>query len=120
MKNFTLIPTTNPLCQELQRGHDSYRHGAVLCKMTHIIDATGEWLVGPIPDAPDPAQPWANVHPGDNYKALPADMKRHYIYFVRFWTRACVTCGAAVTYKDRQYNTCNPCAAARLGTEVTA
>jgi len=108
-KAFKLIPTTDPLCQELQRGHDSYRHGAILTNMHHIKDATGEWLVGPIPDAPEPAQPWANVHPGDNYAALPADMKRHYIYFVRFWTRACVSCGVAVTYKDRLYNTCNTC-----------
>lgn len=109
MKNFTLIPTTDPLCQELQRGHDSYGHGAILCKMTHITDKTGEWLVGPIPGAPDPAKPWANVHPGDNYAALPAELKALNIYFVRLWTRACKECGVPVTYEDRCYDMCAKC-----------
>jgi|TARA_R110001583_G_scaffold117785_3_gene268897 hypothetical protein len=116
MENFTLIPATDPLCQELQRGHNSYSDGAVICKMRHILDKTGEWLVGPIPDAPNPNEPWANVHPGDNYKAIPAELidpsgmsPRMNIYFIRMWTRACKECGTAVTYKDNYYNMCTQC-----------
>ena len=65
MENFTLIPATDPLCQELQRGHNSYSDGAVICKMRHILDKTGEWLVGPIPDAPNPNEPNMCTQCGD-------------------------------------------------------
>ena len=61
-------------------------------------------------------EPWANVHPGDNYKAIPAELidpsgmsPRMNIYFIRMWTRACKECGTAVTYKDNYYNMCTQC-----------
>ena len=45
MKNFTMIPTTNPLCQELQRGHNSYDNGAVICKMRHVLKTLNIYFI---------------------------------------------------------------------------
>jgi len=70
-------------------------------------------LVGPIPDAPNPDEPYANVLPGDNVAALPDQHKRKNIYFIRFWTRDCKQCGKAITYKDNWNDGkwCDTCAA---------
>ena len=67
-KNYTLIPRTDPLCQQLQGGHDSYGEGLILTPGTHFTDSTGEWLIGPVANAPkrglSRSEPYANVHPG--------------------------------------------------------
>ena len=106
---YTLIPVSNPLCQELQRGYNNYSDGAVISSKRHILDKTGEWLVGPIPDAPNPNEPYANVHPGDNHDALSGSLKFQHIYFIRFWTRDCKACGKPMSYEDGWHNDGNDC-----------
>ncbi len=104
-KNYTLIPRTDPLCQQLQGGHDSYGEGLILTPGTHFTDSTGEWLIGPVANAPkrglSRGEPYANVHPGH---------VRHdgqNVYCVRFWTAACEGCNAPLTYHD--FKLCAKC-----------
>ena len=91
------IPTTDPLCQELQRGHDSYYHGLIIAD-GHTVGADGGFLV----DAPEaaklatgyrrPEETTASVHqvlePAGGF-GLSIRQRRHQgrkVYGIRFWT----------------------------------
>ena len=84
------IPTTDPLCQELQGGHDSYSHGLLIAD-GHTAGPDGGWLI----EAPEvaelapgyrrPEETTANVHPLLHATGQQAFVGRK-VYGIRFWT----------------------------------
>ena len=80
-----LIPTSDPLCQELQGGYRDYDHGVLLSKEPYFIATNGEWMV--LHD-----DRFANVH---TIAETAYKNKRHngyHVYGVRFWVKRCADC----------------------------
>ena len=85
------IPTTDPLCQELQGGHDSYSQGLLIAD-GHTVGAEGSFLI----DAPDaatlspgyrrPEETTANVHPIMSGHGRDGRFNGRKVYGIRFWT----------------------------------
>ena len=88
------IPSTDPRCQAIQGGYNSYGQGLLLSPTKHITHA-GEWLVR-YPEGgsgEDFTKQWANVHfiPGEGWRPLRHDGR--WVYGVRFWVDSCSKCG---------------------------
>ena len=91
MNNVSIIhvPAADPLCTELQGGHDHYSEGLVLSVCRHYVGPFGDWLVSAGEVAPErerqAGRTVANVHPVlSNWD----ETKRHegrWVYAVRYW-----------------------------------
>ena len=100
--SFKRIKANDPLCQELQNGHDSYRLGLIFTDAPVIKDSTGEWLIGPLDPGMNEGwdvqtkRSYANVHPFS---------RRHdvnlRVYGIRFFIPACDSCGKNEDYGNR-------------------
>ena len=102
---FKHVPVTDPLCQELQNGHNSYRDGLVLTDAPIVKDSQGEWLIGPFDLAAFTGAPYAtgyvstakgyaNVHPF--WAAMSHRILRHdglRVFGIRFYIESCDSCG---------------------------
>ena len=87
MSNFSIIPTTDPRCKELQGGYSNYSDGLILAD-SKFTDLDGEWLVGPVHNVPEgyyrnSRNLYANVH----VSLGRIDGKN--VYGIRFWTERC-------------------------------
>ena len=99
---FKYVPVTDPLCQELQGGHNSYIQGLVLTDAPIVKDSQGEWLIGPFDLAAfnggerryvATRNTYANVQPF--WVPMSNRIRRHEglrVFGIRFYTEACESC----------------------------
>ena len=86
------IPNTDPRCQAIQGGYDSYGQGLLLSPTQHITYA-GEWLLSyPEGGGEDFTKQWANVHFIPDRNAYPMRHDGRWVYGVRFWVDSCSKC----------------------------
>ena len=82
-----LIPTSDPLCQYLQDGHDDYSYGLLLSEKPYFIATDGEWMV-----LHDDRNQFANVHIIYEQTDKELIWAGYHVYGVRFWVKRCADC----------------------------
>jgi hypothetical protein len=80
-----IVPTTDPLCRELQGGHSSFRDGLLLSPARHTVTPDGEWVIDAAEFSPNPDQPLANVHTVLDAYWMPLTHNGLRVYGIRFW-----------------------------------
>jgi len=103
---YTIIPSTDPRCKEIQNGYDNYSDGLILAD-SKFTDFDGEWLVGPVRNVPEGYyRNYRNLYANVHVSLGRIDGKT--VYGIRFWTERCsdrgyMTHSATGLAKDRKY-----------------